>query len=109
MLASVSDDEVISRLLALTPEKALQFDLAVTTIIGSSNGTKFKAEENFGTLPPLYSLRDETSFRYKLKERHTKSVKYDETAVETGIWDKATDGVMGESYLRKAWHILWLP
>ena len=98
ILASVSDDEVISRLLDLPPVKALQFALAVTLRIWSSNGTKFKAEENFGPLPPLYSFRDETSLRHKLKERHIKAVKYDDAAVETGIWDEATAGVMGEKF-----------
>ena len=67
MLASFSDDEVISRLLALPPVKALQFYLAATIIIGSSNGTKFKSEEKIVLLPPLYSLQDETSFCHKLK------------------------------------------
>ena len=41
---SVSDDMVIIRLLVLSPVKALQFALAVTLRIESSNGTKFKAE-----------------------------------------------------------------
>ena len=54
VLASVSDDKVISRLLELPPVKALQFALAVTLIIRSSNGDNFKAEEKFGPLPPLY-------------------------------------------------------
>ena len=55
ILASVSDDEVISRLLDLPPVKALQFALAVTLRIWSSNGTKFKAKENFGHMPPIYT------------------------------------------------------
>ena len=54
VLASVSNDEVISRLLALPPLKEIQFALAVTLRIGSSNGTKLKAEKNFGPMPPLY-------------------------------------------------------
>ena len=51
---------MISKILDLPPAKALQFALAVTLRIGYSNGTKFKAEENFGPLIPLYLLRDET-------------------------------------------------
>ena len=43
--ASVSDDKVISSLLAIPPVKALQFALAVTLRIGSSNGINFKVEE----------------------------------------------------------------
>ena len=43
---------MIIRLLALPEVKALQFALAVTLIIGSSTGTKFKSEENFEPLPP---------------------------------------------------------
>ena len=54
MLASVSDDELVSRILSLPPVNALQFALAVTLRIGSSNGTKLKAEKNFGPMPPLY-------------------------------------------------------
>ena len=38
----------------------------------------------------------DTSFHHKLKESHTKLVKDDATEVETGIWDNATAGVMGE-------------
>ena len=90
VLNSVSDDEVMSRFLELPPVKALQFFLAVTLRIGSSNGTKFKADFNFVPLPPVYLLRDETSFRQKLNERHTKAVKDDDAEVETGIWDDAT-------------------
>ena len=52
-LASDSDVEVMSRFLALTPVKALQFSLAVALGIGSNNGTKFKVEDNVGLLPPL--------------------------------------------------------
>ena len=94
MLASVSDDKVISRLLALPLVKALQFALAVTLIIGYSNGTKFKTEGKFVPLPPSYLLRDETSFRHKLTEIHTKAAKDDDAAVETGIWDKAAARVV---------------
>ena len=60
MLASNSYGEVMSRFLALPPVKALKFDLAVPLIIGSSNGTKFKAEDSFGPPPPLYLFLDET-------------------------------------------------
>ena len=52
-LASVSYGEVMSRLLELPPVKALQFYLALTLKIGSSNGTNLKAEKDFGPLPPL--------------------------------------------------------
>ena len=52
LLASVSDDKVIIRLLALPPAKALQFALAVTLRIWSSKVTKFKAGEKIGPLPP---------------------------------------------------------
>ena len=76
--------------------KALQFPLAITLIIGSSNINKFKAEENFGPLPHLYSLQDETSSCHKLKDSHTKAVKDDDAEVETGIWDDATAGIMGK-------------
>ena len=96
VLASVSDGEVISMFLALPPVKAHQFELAVTLIIGSSNGTKLKEEDNFGPLTPLYLLRYDTSFHHKLKDRHTKSVKYDDAKVETNIWDNSTARVMGE-------------
>ena len=41
-------------------------------------------------------MRYDTSFHHKLKESHTKVVKDDDTEVETGIWDNATAGVMGE-------------
>ena len=53
VLASVSDGEGISRFLALPPVEALQISLAVTLRIGSINGTKLKAEDKFGPLPPL--------------------------------------------------------
>ena len=43
----------LSRLLALSMVKALHFVLAVTLRIGSSNGTKLKVEDNFGTLPSI--------------------------------------------------------
>ena len=89
---------MISRLLALPLVKALKFALSVTLRIGSSNGTNFKAEGNFGPLPPSYSLRDETSSRNKLKERHTRTAKDDDIEVETGIWDKAMARVMGETF-----------
>ena len=36
--------------------------------------------------------------RHKLNESHIKAVKYDDAAVETGIWDKAMAGVMGEKF-----------
>ena len=85
MLASDSDGEFIGRFLVLPPVKAIQFALAETQVIGSSNGNKLKVEDNFGPLPPLKSLRDETSFCHELKERHTKAVKDDDTEVETGI------------------------
>ena len=67
MFALVSDDEVISSLFVIPPVKALRSALVVTLRIGSSNETKFKAEEKFGHLLPLYLLRDETSFCHKLK------------------------------------------
>ena len=62
--------------------KALQFALAVTLRIGSSNSTKFKAEENFGPLTPSYSLQDETTFHHKLEEKYTKTANYDNAVVE---------------------------
>ena len=99
MLGSVSYDEVISRLLALPLVKELQFTFAVTLRIWSSNGTKFKTEENLGPLPPLYLLQDENSFRHKLKERHAKAVKDDDAEVKTGIWDDATTGAMGDEFI----------
>ena len=46
-------------------------------------------------------LRDETSFRHKLKGRHTKSAKDDDAEVKTVIWDSATSGVMGEEFSSK--------
>ena len=52
-LASAADGELMSSFLALPPVKSLQFELAVTLRIGSSNTTKLKAEDNFGSLPPL--------------------------------------------------------
>ena len=55
MFASVSDDEVISSLFVIPPVKALRSALVVTLRIGSSNGTKFKAKENFGHMPPIYT------------------------------------------------------
>ena len=78
--------------------KALQFALAVTLIIGSSNRTKLKAEDNFGPLPHIYSLQNDTSFCHKLNERTTKSAKDDVTEVETGIWYNATAGLIGEEF-----------
>ena len=78
VLASVSDGEVMSRLLALLPVKALQFSLGVTLRIGSSNGTKLKVEDKFGPLRPLYSLRYDNSFHHELNERRTKAVKDDD-------------------------------
>ena len=98
MFALVSDDEVISSLFVIPPVKALRSALVVTLRIGSSNGTKFKADFNFVPLPPVYLLRDETSFRQKLNERHTKAVKDDDAEVETVIWDDAMAGVMGEEF-----------
>ena len=95
VLASVSNDDVMSRFLALPPVKSLQFVFAVTLIIGSSNGNKLKADENFGTLTPVYLLWGETSSHHKLKKRHTKSVKDDDSEVETGIWYDVKAGVMG--------------
>ena len=53
VLASLSDDDVMSRLLELPLVKALQFSLAVTIRIGCSNGTKVKADENILPLPPV--------------------------------------------------------
>ena len=53
MLDSVSYVEVISSFLALPLVKALQFALAVTLRIGSSNITKLKVEDNSGPLPFL--------------------------------------------------------
>ena len=103
----VSDYKVISRLLALPPMKALQFALTVTLNIGSSNGNKFKAEENFGPLPHSYLLRDETSFRHKLKGRQTKAAKDDDAAVETKIWDEATARVMGEKFISERHGIIF--
>ena len=79
LLDSDSDGEVMSMFLEMTPERVLQFSWAVALGIGSSNGTKLKAEENLGFLPPIYSLRDETSFRLKLKERRTTAVKDEDT------------------------------
>ena len=58
--ASVSDNKTIIRLLEITLVKALQFDLAVTLRIGSSNGNQFKAEENSWPMHPSYSLRYDT-------------------------------------------------
>ena len=55
LLASLSYCELMSRFLALSPVKSLQFTLAVTLIIGSRNMNKLKAEDNFGPLPPLYT------------------------------------------------------
>ena len=98
VLASNSDNEVISRILEIPPVKALQSALAVTLRIGSSNGTKINAYENIGPLPPLYLLRVETSFCRKLKESHTKAVKDDDADIETRIWDDATAGVIGEEF-----------
>ena len=101
VLDSYSDGEVMSRFLVLPPVKALQFALVVTLGIGYSNGTKIKTEDNFGPLPPLYSLQDEISFHYKLKGSHTKTVKYDDADVETGIWENASAGVMAEEFSSK--------
>ena len=98
VLDSVSDDKLISRILALPPVKALQFSLAVTLRIGSINGSEFKAEENFVHISPSYLLRDETLFRHQLKYRHTKESKYDDAAVEIGIWDKVKARVMGDKF-----------
>ena len=81
--------------MALPLVKVLPFALSETLRIGSSIGTNIKAEDNFGLLPHLYSLRDDTSFHHKLKERQTKEVKSDDTEVETGIWDNAVARVMG--------------
>ena len=53
VLSSVSDGEVMSRFLALSPVKTIEFSLAVTLGIGSSNGTKLKVEDNVGPLPSL--------------------------------------------------------
>ena len=53
MLDSESDGEFMSRLLVLPMVKSIQFALAETLVIGSSNGNKLKAEDNFGPLPPL--------------------------------------------------------
>ena len=36
--------------------------------------------------------------RHKLNESHIKAVKYDDAAVETGIWDEAMARVMGEKF-----------
>ena len=36
--------------------------------------------------------------RHNLKESHIKAVKYDDAAVETGIWDEAMVRVMGEKF-----------
>ena len=52
-LDSDSDDEVISRFLALPMVKAPQFSLVVTLGSDSNNGTKLKAEEKYGLLHPL--------------------------------------------------------
>ena len=93
--------------LVLPPAKSLQFDLVVTLRIGYSNGTKLKAEDKFGPLPLLYSLRDDTSFRHKLKERHTKAVKDDDPEVETGIWDDATARVMLEKHFSERHGIIF--
>ena len=87
--------------------KALQFTLVEKLRIGSSNGTKFKLEENFGPLPTSYLLRDETSFRNKLKERHNKADKDDDAAVETGIWDEAPARVMGEKFISERHGIIF--
>ena len=43
-------------------------------------------------------LQDKNSLRHKLNERHTKAVKDNDAEVETGIWDNATSGVMGEDF-----------
>ena len=72
--------------------------MAVTLIISSSNGTKIKAEDKFGPLPPLYLFWDKTSFHYKLKERNTKEAKDDGTEAETGIWDNVKARAMGEEF-----------
>ena len=81
--------------------KSIQFALAETLVIGSSNGNKLKADENFGTLTPVYLLWGETSSHHKLKKRHTKSVKDDDSEVETGIWDKAMARLMGGKLSQK--------
>ena len=81
---------MISRLLALPLVKALKFALSVTLRIGSSNSNKLKVDKNCGPLPPAYSLYDGTLFRNKLKESHTKAVKYYDAEVKTGIWYDAT-------------------
>ena len=52
-------------------------------------------------------MRDETSFRHKLKERHTKAVKDDDAEVETGIWDDATARVMLEKHFSERHGIIF--
>ena len=67
VLASFSYGEVISRFLTPAGLRALQFALAVTLIISSSNGANLKGEDNFGPLPPLYLFQVVTSFRHNFK------------------------------------------
>ena len=67
VLASYSDSKMMSRLLDLPLVKEPQFSLAVTLVIGSIHGTKLKAEDNFGQMPHIYKLWDDTSFHNELK------------------------------------------
>ena len=52
-------------------------------------------------------LRDETSFCHKLKESHTNAFKYDDTKVETGIWDNAKTRVLGEEFISESQGIIF--
>ena len=62
--------------LKLPPVKTLKFSFAVVLGIGR---TFRSGQKNNGlmTLPPVYTLRDENSFRLKLQSKNTKVVKAD--------------------------------
>ena len=59
--------------LKLSPVKALQFSLAVGLGVGR---TFIPSQKNDGLipLPPVYTFRDENSFRFNLQSRYKKAV-----------------------------------
>ena len=86
--------------LRLPPFKDLQFALEV----GLGIGRTFRSSHNnngLTPLPPVYTLRDENSFRINLQYIHKKAVNADDAEIETAVWNYASACVIQKVYMVK--------
>ena len=91
---------LLNSFLKLPPVKALQFALALGLGIGRTVSPSHK-NKGLTPLPPVYTLKDDNIFRINLQDTHTKTVKDDDTGVETSICNDSSAELFKGGYRAK--------